>query len=168
MTSHRRRRGQAAKLQPKFVGPYCVIEVMPNHTYKVECSGQVSVQNEARLKPYWASPDAAGQAPPLLNPARRPPMRRRGMAYRELEEVLPDQERAADVPTDLPQQPPPQEEVADTPEDRSEPAPPPVEPADTPVTPDEMEIPQIHEEEAARREPPALVDPPYRRHHPWW
>jgi len=66
MTSHHRRRGQAAKLQPKFVGPYCVIEVMPNHTYKVECSGQVSVQNEARLKPYRVSPDAAGQAPPLL------------------------------------------------------------------------------------------------------
>jgi len=52
MTSHRRRRRQVAKLQPKFVGPYCVIEVMANHTYKVERSGQVSVQNEARLKPY--------------------------------------------------------------------------------------------------------------------
>jgi len=51
MTSHRRRCGQAAKLQPKFVGPYCVIDVMSNHTYKVERSGQVSVQNEARLKP---------------------------------------------------------------------------------------------------------------------
>jgi len=90
MTSHRRQRGQAAKLQSKFVGPYCVIEVMPNHTYKMERSGQMSVQNEAWLKPYWASPDAAGQAPPLLEPARRPPMRGRGMAYREIEEVLPD------------------------------------------------------------------------------
>jgi len=70
MTSHRRRRGQASKLQLKFVGPYCVIEVMPNHTYKVERSGQASIQNEARLKPYWTSPDAAGQAPPLLEPAR--------------------------------------------------------------------------------------------------
>jgi len=64
MIRHRRRRGQAAKLQPKFVGPYCVIEVMSNHMYRVEHSGQVSVQNEARLKPYRASPDAAGQAPP--------------------------------------------------------------------------------------------------------
>jgi len=35
MTSHRRRCRQAAKLQPKFVGPYCVIKVMPHHTYKV-------------------------------------------------------------------------------------------------------------------------------------
>jgi len=90
MISHRQRCGQAAKLQPKFVGPYCVIEVMPNHTYRVERSGQVSVQNEARLKPYWVIPDAAGQASPLLEPACRPPMKGRGMAYRELEEVLPD------------------------------------------------------------------------------
>jgi len=52
MTSHCRRCGQAAKLQPMFVGLYCVIEVMPNHTYKVERYGQVSIQNEARLKPY--------------------------------------------------------------------------------------------------------------------
>jgi len=44
-----------------------------------------------------------------------------------------------------------------------------VELADTLVTPDEMVIPQIHEEEAAREEPPILVNaPPYWRHHPWW
>jgi len=110
MTSHRRRRGQAAKLQPKFVGPYCVIEVMENLTYKVERSGKVSVQNEARLKLYWASPDAAGQAPPLLEPARleparRPTMRGRGMAYRDVEELLPDQEGAADAAADPPRPP---------------------------------------------------------------
>jgi len=64
MINYRRRRGQAAKLQPKFVGPYAVVEVMPNHTYKLERSGQVSIQNETRLKPYWASPDAVGEAPP--------------------------------------------------------------------------------------------------------
>jgi len=43
MVSYRRRRGQSAKLQPKFIGPYCVVEVLPNHTYRVEWSGQVSV-----------------------------------------------------------------------------------------------------------------------------
>jgi len=64
MVNYRRRRGQAAKLQPKVVGRYAVVEVMPNHTYKLERSGQVSIQNEARLKPYWASPGAAGVAPP--------------------------------------------------------------------------------------------------------
>jgi len=43
IVSYRRRRGQLAKLLPKFVGPYCVVEVPPNHTYRVECSGQISV-----------------------------------------------------------------------------------------------------------------------------
>jgi len=66
MVNYCRRRGQAAKLQPKFVGPYAVIEVMPNHTYKLERSGQVSVQNEARLKPYWASSGVAGGPPPIV------------------------------------------------------------------------------------------------------
>jgi len=51
MVNYRRHRGQAAKLQPKFVGPYAVVEVMRNHTYKIECLGQVSIQNEAHLKP---------------------------------------------------------------------------------------------------------------------
>jgi len=63
--SRRRRRGQAAKLQPKFVGPYVAVEAMPNHTYKIERSGQVSIQNEAGLKLYWSSPEAVGEAPPL-------------------------------------------------------------------------------------------------------
>jgi len=64
MVNYRQRRGQAAKLQPKFVGPYTVVEVMPNHTYKLERSGQVSIQNETRLKQYWASPDAVEEPPP--------------------------------------------------------------------------------------------------------
>jgi len=55
MTGHRWRRRQSAKLQAKFVDPYCVIEALPNHTYKVERFGQISVQNEVCLKPYWAS-----------------------------------------------------------------------------------------------------------------
>ena len=72
MVNHRRRRGQAAKLQPKFVGSYVVVEAMPNHTYKIESSGQVSIQNEVCLKPYWASPDVVGEAPsPLLEPRRQ-------------------------------------------------------------------------------------------------
>jgi len=81
------------------------------------------------------------------------------MAYRDIEEVLPDQEGAANAPTDPPRLPPPQEEAADTPEDWSEPGLPPVEPADRPVIPDEMVIPQIHKEEAATREPLVPVDP---------
>jgi len=66
MVNYRRHRGKAAKLQPKFVGPYVVVEAMPNHTDKLERLRQVSVQNEARLKPYWASPSVAGEPPPLV------------------------------------------------------------------------------------------------------
>jgi len=76
MLSYQRKCGQSAKLQPKFVGPYCIIEVLANHTYRVERSGQISVQisvqSEKCLKLYWASPGAVGQAPPLLEPAQRP------------------------------------------------------------------------------------------------
>jgi len=150
MTSHRRRRGRQLSCSRSS---WVFID-------KVELFEQVSVQNEARLKPHWTTPDAAGQAPPLLEPARRPPMRGRGMAHREIEEILPGQEGAADAPSDTPRPPPLQEEAADTPEDCSEPAPPPVELADTPIAPDEMEIFQIHEKEAAEREPPVLATPP--------
>jgi len=82
------------------------------------------------------------------------------MAYRDVEELLPDQEGAADTAADPPGPPPPQEEEADTPKDLSEPAPLPVEPADRRNTPSEMVIPQIYEVEAAREAPPVLVDPP--------
>jgi len=71
MVNHRRRRRQAAKLQPKFVGTYLGVEAMPNHTYEIERSEQESIQNEACLKPYWASPDALEEAPPLLEPRRQ-------------------------------------------------------------------------------------------------
>jgi len=83
------------------------------------------------------------------------------MAYRELEE----KEEATDAPIEPLRPPPPQEEAADTPENWSGPASPPVEPADTPVVPDEMETPQIHEEEAAREEPSVLMDLLHWRHH---
>jgi len=92
IVNYRRCRGQAAKLQPKFVGPYAVVEVMPNHTYKLERSGQVSVQNEARLKPYWASPGAAGEAPPLLEPRRQTATRGRRRHGPEYKVVVPQTE----------------------------------------------------------------------------
>jgi len=64
VVNYRRRRRQAAKSWPKSIGPYTVVEVMLNHMCKLERSGQVSIQNEACLKSYWASQDAAGEAPP--------------------------------------------------------------------------------------------------------
>jgi len=149
-----------AKWQPKFVGPYCVIEVMSTHMYRAECSGQVSVQKKPRLNPYWVSPDAAGQAPPLLDPARRSPISKWGMAYTELEEALPNQEGAADVPTDQPRLPPPPGGGGWHAEKLVWAGPTTSGLADTPVLSDKIETPQIHEEdEAVRREPPVQVDP---------
>jgi len=64
-------------------------------------------------------------------------MRGQGRVDRELEELLQDQEEAADAPTNRPRLPSPPEEAVDKPEDRPGLAPPPVEPAHTPVIPDE-------------------------------
>jgi len=47
--------------------------------------GQISIQSEKCLKPYWASPGAVGQAPLLLEPARRPTRRGRTAPTREWE-----------------------------------------------------------------------------------
>jgi len=95
IVNHRRRRGQAAKLQPKFMGPYVVVEAMPNHTYKIEHSGQVSFQNEARWKLYWASPDAVGEAPSLLKPRRQTMTRGPQRHGPEYEVVVPQEEDLA-------------------------------------------------------------------------
>jgi len=95
MINYRRRRRQAAKLQPKFVGPYVVVEAMPNHTYKIERSGQVSIQNEARLKPYWTSSDAVGEALPLLEPRRQTTTRWRRRHRPEYEVAIPREEDLA-------------------------------------------------------------------------
>jgi len=95
MVNYRRRRGQATKLQPKFVGPYAVVEVMPNHTYKIERSVQVFIQNEARLKPYWASPDAVGEASALLEPRRQMTISGQRQHEPEYEVVVPREEDLA-------------------------------------------------------------------------
>jgi len=49
MANYRRHRGQSAQLQPKFVRPYLVVKALPNHTYKNERTGQVSIQKEPCL-----------------------------------------------------------------------------------------------------------------------
>jgi len=76
----------------------------------------MSIQNEARLKLYWASPDSTGQAPPLLEPTRYLTMRGRARANSELEVIVWRPEEAAEEPTD-----------------QLQPAPLPVEPADAPA-----------------------------------
>ena len=50
MVSKRRRKGENSKLSAKFVGPYLVVESLPNHMYAIERQGQRSIQSEHRLK----------------------------------------------------------------------------------------------------------------------
>ena len=75
MRSKRKRKGQNYKLSQKFVGPYKVTKVWPNHTYKVERNGQASIQNEACLKPFNNCDEEVEQAPIILEPSRRPNMK---------------------------------------------------------------------------------------------
>jgi len=85
----------ASKLHLKFVNTYCVTKAMLNHTYKLELSGQVLIENKARLMPYLMSPDAAWQVPILLELMCRPNLRERARADRELEVIVQRLEEAA-------------------------------------------------------------------------
>ena len=60
MENKRRRKGENPKLQPKFVGPYEVLEVLSGHTYRVKRQHQQSVQHESHLKPYRACEEPVG------------------------------------------------------------------------------------------------------------
>ena len=52
LKSHQRRKGmaQARKLQPKFIGPYKIIEALPYHTYRLSRDGKETVEHEGRIK----------------------------------------------------------------------------------------------------------------------
>lgn len=77
---------------------------------------------------------------------RRPTLRRRARADRELEVIVQRLEEADEKPADQPQ-----------------PAPLPVEPADAPAVPNEMETLQIDEDNRAGENPPILVDSSHTR-----
>lgn len=70
----RRRKGESPKLQAKFVGPYAVQTCYKNHTYEICRHGQVSLQNEGRLKLYHSCAVGQGKAPVTLEAVRRPNM----------------------------------------------------------------------------------------------
>ena len=75
LVNKRRRKGENPKLQPKYVGPYTILQSFANHTYRLERQGQASIQNECRLKPYFPCPVAVGQAPGSREAIRRPNMK---------------------------------------------------------------------------------------------
>ena len=75
LENKRRRKGDSAKLQPKFLGPYHIIQAFPNHTYLIERQGQRSTQNECRMKLYTSGSTLPGRAPGSQEPPRRPNMK---------------------------------------------------------------------------------------------
>ena len=75
MTNKRRRKGENPKLQARFVGPFVIKQAFNNHTYQIERQGQVTVQNESRLKPYRECHTKEGQAPGTRELALRPNMK---------------------------------------------------------------------------------------------
>ena len=79
LVNNRRRKGENPKLQPKYVGPYTILQSFANHTCKLERQRQASIKNECRLKPYFPCPfpcpAAVGQAPGSREAIRRPKMK---------------------------------------------------------------------------------------------
>jgi hypothetical protein len=83
LLNKRRRKGENPKLQPRFLGPYRVVEARANHTYKIERQGQCSVQNEGRLKLYYPCNEPLGKAPARVEPRRRNNMKGATKNYQE-------------------------------------------------------------------------------------
>ena len=74
-------KGKSQKLQPKYSGPYSVVEVGKNNTYIIEQHGRLSREAETRLKAYIRAQHEEGRAPNLVEPTRqlaRPGMGTRG------------------------------------------------------------------------------------------
>ena len=92
MVNKRLKKGQTAKLAPKYVGPYKIMQVFPNRTYQLARDGQASVENEIRLKKFVGPLDPRAEAPVVLEPKRRKQMMGR----------LPAQRKPAFLPPNLP------------------------------------------------------------------
>lgn len=63
---------KSLKPLPKFVGPFTILQVDDNHTYRVEQNGRVGRESEIRFKTYFSSANVAGRAPRSEDPNRQP------------------------------------------------------------------------------------------------
>lgn len=70
-----RRKGESFNLHTPFVGQFSVPEAFGNHTYKIDNQGQISVQNESRIKEFRPSTKKAGRAPVTQEAWRMPNMK---------------------------------------------------------------------------------------------
>ena len=74
------KKGTSSKLQPKFHGPFKIVQANDNHTYVVDMNGRMTTENEVRLKLFTEADYSWAQAPSLPVPTRQPT--RAGMGNR--------------------------------------------------------------------------------------
>lgn len=53
-----KKKGNCAKLLPKYVEPYPITEALPHHVYRMERNGKSSIQHEARIRLHVQKDDA--------------------------------------------------------------------------------------------------------------
>ena len=91
-------KNNSKKLQPKFTGPYQVLDVNEeNHTCLIEQNGKTSRVAEIRLKLYHHAYQPQGRAPVVTEPTRQ--LTRQGMGRRGPKLV----EEDTSIPVDLPE-----------------------------------------------------------------
>ena len=73
LKNKRFKKGSTPKLQPKFVGPYTIMQAMENHTYLLSLNGKTCVENECRLKLYSPTTAAWGKTHHQAENTRQPP-----------------------------------------------------------------------------------------------
>ena len=73
MKADRFRKHTSVKLQPKYYGPYNIVEVFKNRTYKLEQEGKLTLVNEDKLKLHSPATVGWGVAPSKQEPVRQPP-----------------------------------------------------------------------------------------------
>jgi hypothetical protein len=61
----------ARKLQPKFIGPFKIVESLPYHTYRVSRDGKTTIEHEGRIKLHVTA-SQQGQPMPIQPPPPPP------------------------------------------------------------------------------------------------
>lgn len=62
LCSKRTSNHKSAKLLPKFIGPFTILQVESNHTCLIEQNGCVTRESESRLKVFYKSTNEAARA----------------------------------------------------------------------------------------------------------
>jgi transposase InsO family protein len=72
LKNKRHKKNTTAKLQPKWIGPYKILEANSNHTYLIELHDRRALEHESRLKLYVSATQSWGQAPRIPETLKQP------------------------------------------------------------------------------------------------